>query len=66
VLEALASQRSGHWRVCLCTSSLFRNGALALAFGLLIVFLVIAGSMWIMTNLNPRARRCLRHQRFAG
>ena len=28
------------------------NNVLALAFGLLIVFLVIAGSMWIMTNLN--------------
>ena len=28
------------------------NNVLALAFGILIVFLVIAGSMWIMTNLN--------------
>jgi cytochrome o ubiquinol oxidase operon protein cyoD len=28
------------------------NNVLALAFGLLIVFLVIAGSVWIMTNLN--------------
>jgi cytochrome o ubiquinol oxidase operon protein cyoD len=28
------------------------NNVLALAFGLLIVFLVIAGSLWIMTNLN--------------
>ena len=28
------------------------NNVLALAFGLLIVFLVIGGSLWIMTNLN--------------
>ncbi len=28
------------------------NNILALAFGVLIVFLVIAGSVWIMTNLN--------------
>jgi cytochrome o ubiquinol oxidase operon protein cyoD len=28
------------------------NNILALAFGLLIVFLVIAGSLWIMANLN--------------
>ncbi len=28
------------------------NNILALAFGLLIVFLVIAGSVWIITNLN--------------
>ena len=28
------------------------NNVLALAFGLLVVFLVIAGSMWIMANLN--------------
>ena len=28
------------------------NNVLALAFGALIVFLVIAGSLWIMTNLN--------------
>jgi cytochrome o ubiquinol oxidase operon protein cyoD len=28
------------------------NNVLALAFGVLIVFLVIAGSLWIMTNLN--------------
>jgi cytochrome o ubiquinol oxidase operon protein cyoD len=25
---------------------------LALAFGVLIVFIVVAGSLWIMTNLN--------------
>ena len=25
---------------------------LALAFGVLIVFLVVVGSLWIMTNLN--------------
>jgi cytochrome o ubiquinol oxidase subunit IV len=28
------------------------NNVLALAFGILIVFLVIAGSCWIMANLN--------------
>jgi cytochrome o ubiquinol oxidase operon protein cyoD len=28
------------------------NNVLALGFGLLIVFLVIAGSLWIMANLN--------------
>jgi cytochrome o ubiquinol oxidase operon protein cyoD len=28
------------------------NNALALAFGVLIVILVIGGSLWIMTNLN--------------
>jgi cytochrome o ubiquinol oxidase operon protein cyoD len=28
------------------------NNVLALAFGILIVFLVVAGSLWIMTNLN--------------
>ena len=28
------------------------NNVLALAFGLLIVFLVVVGSLWIMTNLN--------------
>ena len=28
------------------------RAVLALAFGMLIVFLVIAGSLWIMTNLN--------------
>ena len=28
------------------------NNVMALAFGVLIVFLVITGSLWIMTNLN--------------
>jgi cytochrome o ubiquinol oxidase subunit IV len=28
------------------------NNILALAFGLLIVFLVVAGSLWIMSNMN--------------
>jgi cytochrome o ubiquinol oxidase subunit IV len=28
------------------------NNVLALAFGVLIVTLVVAGSLWIMTNLN--------------
>jgi cytochrome o ubiquinol oxidase operon protein cyoD len=28
------------------------NNILALAFGVLIVFLVIAGSVWIIANLN--------------
>ncbi|CAN5389984.1 cytochrome o ubiquinol oxidase subunit IV [soil metagenome] len=30
------------------------NNALALAFGVLIVFLVLAGSLWIMANLNEQ------------
>jgi cytochrome o ubiquinol oxidase operon protein cyoD len=30
------------------------NNILALAFGILIVFLVIAGSIWIIDNLNTR------------
>jgi cytochrome o ubiquinol oxidase subunit IV len=28
------------------------NNVMALAFGLLIVFLVVGGSMWIMSHLN--------------
>ena len=28
------------------------NNVLALAFGILVVFLVVAGSLWIMTDLN--------------
>ncbi len=28
------------------------NNVLALAFGVLVVFLIVAGSMWIMNNLN--------------
>lgn len=28
------------------------NNVLALAFGILIVFLIVAGSLWIMNNLN--------------
>ncbi len=28
------------------------NNALALAFGILIVFLIVVGSLWIMSNLN--------------
>src|SRR5262245_65231660 len=32
------------------------NNVLALAFGLLIVFLVVCGSVWIMTNLNDNMR----------
>lgn len=28
------------------------NNVLALAFGILIVFLIVAGSLWIMANLN--------------
>jgi len=30
------------------------NNALALAFGLLIVMLLVFGSLWIMTHLNHR------------
>ncbi len=29
------------------------NNVLALAFGIIIVFLVIVGSLWIMANLSP-------------
>ena len=32
------------------------NNVLALAFGVLIVFLVIGGSLWIMANLNHNMR----------
>jgi cytochrome o ubiquinol oxidase operon protein cyoD len=32
------------------------NNVLALAFGILIVFLVVAGSLWIMTDLNDGMR----------
>jgi hypothetical protein len=32
------------------------NNILALAFGLLIVFMVVAGSMWIMVDLNQNMR----------
>jgi len=43
------------------------NNVLALAFGLLIVFLVMAGSLWIMTNLNdnlmPRPEPASAHMR---
>jgi cytochrome o ubiquinol oxidase operon protein cyoD len=28
------------------------NNVLALAFGVLVVFLIVAGSIWIMNNLN--------------
>ncbi len=40
------------------------NNILALAFGLIIVFLILAGSLWIMANLNhnmmPMDHRTLR------
>ena len=42
------------------------NNILALAFGLLIVFLVVAGSLWIMANLNqnmPAMDQIMRMQR---
>jgi cytochrome o ubiquinol oxidase subunit IV len=42
------------------------NNILALAFGLLIVFLVVAGSLWIMANLNqnmPSMDQIMRMQR---
>ena len=42
------------------------NNILALAFGLLIVFLVVAGSLWIMANLNqnmPPMDQLMRMQR---
>jgi cytochrome o ubiquinol oxidase operon protein cyoD len=42
------------------------NNVMALAFGLLIVFLVIAGSLWIMSHLNanmPAMDELMRMQR---
>ena len=42
------------------------NNILALAFGLLIVFLVVAGSLWIMAHLNqnmPPMDQIMRMQR---
>ena len=42
------------------------NNIMALAFGLLIVFLVVAGSLWIMANLNqnmPPMDQIMRMQR---
>ena len=42
------------------------NNILALAFGLLIVFLVVTGSLWIMANLNqnmPPMDQIMRMQR---
>jgi len=38
------------------------NNILALAFGVLIVFLVIAGSVWIITNLNSNMMSMSPHQ----
>jgi cytochrome o ubiquinol oxidase operon protein cyoD len=32
----------------------YTNSVLALAFGVLIVALVVGGSLWIMTHLNTR------------
>ena len=42
------------------------NNVLALAFGVLIVFLIMAGSLWIMANLNhhmPSMDQMMRMQR---
>ena len=42
------------------------NNVLALAFGVLIVFLIMAGSLWIMANLNhnmPSMTRIMQMQR---
>jgi cytochrome o ubiquinol oxidase subunit IV len=42
------------------------NNVMALAFGLLIVFLVVGGSLWIMSNLNqnmPPADQIMQMQR---
>jgi len=36
----------------LCSGSDSTNNILALAFGMLIVFLIISGSVWIIANLN--------------
>lgn len=37
------------------------NNVIALAFGMLIVFLVIAGSTWIMANLNANMMPMMMH-----
>jgi heme/copper-type cytochrome/quinol oxidase subunit 4 len=37
------------------------NNILALAFGVLIVFLVIAGSLWIIANLNANMMPTFAH-----
>ena len=37
------------------------NNVLALAFGILIVFLVVAGSLWIMTSLNDNMMPYMQH-----
>jgi cytochrome o ubiquinol oxidase operon protein cyoD len=37
------------------------NHALALAFGVLIVFMVVAGSLWIMTDLNSSMMPAMEH-----
>jgi cytochrome o ubiquinol oxidase operon protein cyoD len=43
------------------------NNVLALAFGLLVVFLIFAGSIWIMdhlnTNMMPSMEQLMRMQR---
>jgi cytochrome o ubiquinol oxidase operon protein cyoD len=36
----------------ICTGPDNTNNVLALAFGVLIVMLVVSGSLWIMANLN--------------
>ena len=41
------------------------NNVLALAFGIIIVFLIVAGSLWIMANLNhmmPSMQQMMRMQ----
>ena len=37
------------------------NNVLALAFGVLIVALIIGGSVWIMNNLNDRMMPTMNH-----
>jgi cytochrome o ubiquinol oxidase subunit IV len=37
------------------------NHALALAFGVLIVFLVVAGALWIMADLNANLMPAMEH-----
>ena len=39
------------------------NNILALAFGVLIVFLIITGSVWIIANLNSNICLCLEDKR---
>ena len=43
------------------TSGPDNNHALALAFGVLIVFMVVAGSLWIMGDMNATMMPAMEH-----